>query len=566
LFRTNSLKFYVLISYLSIAVLGIFKVTKQTYGVNDDVIIQNWLSGFYTGTTEFMIRGSATPRISFGFIVSNLYELTPGVNWFSIILLGFTLFAWYLLGLLAFRSNNFLALVTYFFISFLHLLWFVPSPTYTATAVILSSSTLIFLSKQIQENKVNFSFVPISFAYISSFLIRPESFLLGSAVTAPFILFALIKNKQVIKENVKYISISVLMVFSIIGVDVVFEKIYYSNNANWSEYRDWEQARYKIQANAPEKAVLENPTKYEWTRAEAEIFKNYNSIDPNYFTLIKLNKLISESQSETKIDSEFFMKAHQQIFDSDINWEWKQLIQIISLVFLTFFFITLPKAFNYLLLSLSSLTIIYLVMLFVAGYLRQPERVQVSVIFISILVSWASFIFSHSSISRNQLDQYSLLSWMLIVLIVSSTLTQSSYLKIKVAGASNAFWLTEKNFLSTFPNDSVFVGNASQFRNNWHSPYKMEYFDVEKRIMSFGWHNFSPHWVKRAQNLGLDPKNMFDSVIQNPKVYWVSDPESMEYIVTYMKEQKYNFTGPEIVGEMDYVGNEYKVWNFNPGE
>jgi hypothetical protein len=566
LFRTNSLKFYVLISYLSIAVLGIFKVTKQTYGVNDDVIIQNWLSGFYTGTTEFMIRGSATPRISFGFIVSNLYELTPGVNWFSIILLGFTLFAWYLLGLLAFRSNNFLALVTYFLISFLHLLWFVPSPTYTATAVILSSSTLIFLSKQIQENKVNFSFVPISFAYIFSFLIRPESFLLGSAVTVPFILFALIKNKQVIKENVKYISISVLMVFSIIGVDVVFEKIYYSNNANWTEYRDWEQARYKIQANAPEKAVLENPTKYEWTRAEAEIFKNYNSIDPNYFTLIKLNKLISESQSETKIDFEFFMKAHQQIFDSDINWEWKQLIQIISLVFLTFFFITLPKAFNYLLLSLSSLTIIYLVMLYVAGYLRQPERVQVSVIFISILVSWASFIFSHSSISRNQLDQYSLLSWILIILIVSSTLTQSSYLKIKVAGASNAFWLTEKNYLSTFPNDSVFVGNASQFRNNWHSPYKIEYFDVEKRIMSFGWHNFSPHWVKRAQNLGLDPKNMFDSVIQNPKVYWVSDPESMEYIVTYMKEQKYDFTGPEIVGEMDYVGNEYKVWNFNPGE
>ena len=513
-----------------------------------------------------MIRGSATPRISFGVIVSNLYELMPGVNWFSIILLGFTIFAWCLLGLLAFRSNNFLALVTYFLISFLHLLWFVPSPTYTATSVILSSSTLIFLSKQILENKVNFSFVPISFAYISSFLIRPESFLLGSAAMAPFILFALIKNKQVIKENVKYILISVLIVFSIIGVDVVFEKIYYSNNSNWTEYRDWEQARYKIQANAPEKAVLENPSKYEWTRAEAEIFKNYNSIDPNYFTLIKLNKLISESQSETRIDSEFLMKAHQQIFDSDINWEWKQLIQIISLVFLTFFFISLPKVFNYLLLSLSSLAIIYLIMLYVAGYLRQPERVQVSVIFISILVSWASFIFSHSSISRNQLDQYSLLSWMLIVLIVSSTFTQSSYLKTKVAGASNAFWLTEKNYLSTFPNDSVFVGNASQFRNNWHSPYKIEYFDVERRIMSFGWHNFSPHWVKRAQNLGLDPKNMFDSVIQNPNVYWVSDPESMEYIVTYMKEQKYNFTGPEIVGEMDYVGNEYKVWNFNPSE
>ena len=513
-----------------------------------------------------MIRGSATPRISFGFIVSNLYELIPSVNWFSIILLGVTLLSWFLLGLLAFRSNNFLAITVYFVISFVHLLWFIPSPTYTAAAVILSFSSLIFLSKQISEGRVNYSLLPITFAYVFSFFIRPESFLLGSAVTVPFILFAVIKNQQVIRQNLKLILTSLLIVISVIGIDVAFEKIYYSNNTNWTEYREWEQARYKIQANAPEKAVLENPAKYGWTKAEAEIFKNYNSIDPNYFTVDKLNKLIFDSQSETKIDFKFLQKAHQQIFDSDINWEWKRLIQLISLVFLLFLLLSLPKSSNFLLLSISSFPIVYLIMLYVAGFLRQPERVQVSVIFVSILVSWASFIFSESFTTRNKIDQYSFLSWLLFVLIVSSTYTQSLYLKTKVAGASNAFWLTESKYLSDFPDDSIFVGNASQFRNNWSSPYIMDYFDVEKRIMSFGWHNFSPHWVKRAQNLGLDSKNMFDSVIQNPNVYWVSDPESMEYIVTYMKERKYNFTGPEIVGEMDYVGNEYKVWNFNPGE
>jgi hypothetical protein len=566
LFKKKSLKFYVLFSYLSVSSLAIFKITKQTYGINDDVIIQNWLSGFYTGTPELMIRGSATPRISFGFIVSNLYELIPSVNWFSIILLGVTLLSWFLLGLLAFRSNNFLAITVYFVLSFLHLLWFIPSPTYTAAAVILSFSSLIFLSKQISEGGVNLSFPPITFAYVFSFFIRPESFLLGSAVTFPFILFAVIKNQHVIRQNLKLILTSSLIVVSAIGIDVAFEKIYYSNNTNWTEYREWEQSRYKIQANAPEKAVLESPAKYGWTKAEAEIFKNYNSIDPNYFTVDKLNELIFDSQSETKIDFKFLQKSHQQIFDSDINWEWKRLIQIISLVFLLFLLLSLPKSSNFLLLSISSFAIVYLIMLYVAGFLRQPERVQVSVIFVSILVSWASFIFSKSSITRNKIDQYSFLSWLLFVLVVSSTYTQSLYLKTKVAGASNAFWLTESKYLSDFPDDSIFVGNASQFRNNWSSPYLMDYFDVENRIMSFGWHNFSPHWVKRAKDLGLDPKNMFDSVIQNPNVYWVSDPESMEYIVTYMKERKYNFTGPEIVGEMDYVGNEYKVWNFNPGE
>jgi len=513
-----------------------------------------------------MIRGSATPRISFGFIVSNLYELIPSINWFSIILLGFTLFSWYLLGLLALRSSNLLAIAVYFLISFLHLLWFIPSPTYTAAAVILSFSTLVFLSKRILDGEVNFSFVLISIAYVFSFLIRPESFLLGSAVTVPFVLFAAIKNKQVIKKEFKYILTSMLIVISIIGFDIAFEKIYYKNNINWTEYRDWEQARYKIQANAPEKAVLDNPTKYGWTKAEAEIFKNYNSIDPTYFTVDKLNKLILDTQSEIKIDMKFLQKAHQQIFDSDINWEWKRLIQLISLVFLLFLFLSLPKSINFLLLSISSLVIIYLIMLYVAGFLRQPERVQVSVILISILVSWASFIFSLGSNSRNRLDQYSFLSWVLFALIVSSAFNQSLYLKTKMAGASNVFWLAESSYLGNFPVDSIFVGNASQFRNNWISPYRVEYFDVENRIMSFGWHNFSPHWVKRAQNLGLDSNNMFNSVIEDPRVYWVSDSESMEYIVNYMKEQQYNFTEPEIVGEIDYVGNEYQVWNFNPGE
>ena len=496
MFKKKLLQVCVLISFLSISNIAIFKVTKQTYGVNDDVIIQNWLSGFYTGTPELMIRGSATPRISFGFIVSNLYDLIPIINWFSIILLGSTLFSWYLLGLLAFRSNNFLAIAVYFLISFLHLLWFIPSPTYTAAAVILSFSTLIFLSKQILDDKVNYFFVPISITYVFSFLMRPESFLLGSAVTVPFILFAVIKKKHAIKKDFKYILTSLSLIISIIGIDIAFENIYYKNNTNWTEYRSWEQARYKIQANAPEKAVLDSPTKYGWTKAEAEIFKNYNSIDPNYFTADKLNKLISDTQNETIIDSEFLRKAHQQIFDSDINWEWKRLIQLISLVMLLFLFLSLPNSIYFLLLSISSLAIIYLIMLYVAGFLRQPERVQVSVIFISILVSWASFVFTTNPKNKSFPKNFIIMAWLVFSLVISSSLNQASYLKTKTGVAPNLFWRYQKDYLNEFPDDSIFVGNASQFRNNWISPYKVENLGIEKQILSFGWHNFSPIGLK----------------------------------------------------------------------
>ena len=566
MFKNKFFQYFLLSLYLFASSVIIFENTKQTYGVNDDVIIQNWLSGFYTGTPELMIRGSATPRISFGYLVSNLYELVPGINWFSIILLFMTLLSWYLLGILAFRSKNYLVTVIYFVVSFLHLLWFIPSPTYTASGVILSFSTLIFLLKSISENSLNVNFIAISMIYVFGFLIRPESFLLGSAATLPFIVFTTVKYTKIIRKKFKLILVSAIFVFSIIGIDIVFEKIYYKSNVNWSEYNKWETARYEIQANAPEKAVLENPEKYSWSKAEAEIFKNYNSIDPSYFNESKLNKLILDTQTSTSIDFKFINKAHQQIFDSDINWEWKRLIQLISLVYFIFLLLSLPRPLYFICLSLSSLSIIYLIMLYVAGFLRQPERVQVSVIFLCILVGWISFIFTKESNSRNELNQYSILGWGLVVLVAAAALDQSSYLKNKVAGASNVFWLTQSSYLSKFPKDSIFVGNASQFRNNWISPYKIEYFEVEKRILSFGWHNFSPHWVKRANNLGLDPDNMFKSIIQDPRVYWVSDSESMEYIITFMNEQNYKFSGPDIVGEMEYVGNDYTVWNFNPYE
>ena len=107
----NVIKDLMVLAYLLGSSGIIFKSTKQTYGVNDDVIMENWLSGFYTGQQEFMVRGSATPKITFGFIVSNLYKFIPEVSWFSIVLLFSTVLAWLLIGILAIRANDLFPIV-----------------------------------------------------------------------------------------------------------------------------------------------------------------------------------------------------------------------------------------------------------------------------------------------------------------------------------------------------------------------------------------------------------------------------------------------------------------------
>ena len=553
-----------LFAHLFVSVILIFRFTGQIYGVNDDVIIQNWLSGSYTGKPEFMIRGSATPKLLFGTIVSSLYSAFPQINWYSIALLGAVLLSWFIYGSLALKTKNFFLVIFYAVISFLHLLWFIPSPTYTAASVMLSFTTLIYISYSILEKNISSKLLLVFLAYAFAFLIRPESFFLGTAVAIPFLTFAIIVNRSELKNILRKLLLPSFLCLLIIGGDAGFEKSYYSQNKEWENYREWEIFRYKIQANAPEIAVDMNPQEFGWTRSEVELFKSYNYIDKNNFSVDKFQKLVQDtSGNKLDLSSVFFLKAHQKIFDSDVNWEWTKLISIITFSFLLFAFLLFPRIQMYVPLLASAYLILYLVMFYVAGFLRQPERVQVSVVFLAILVSSAGFIFSRNYVNRVSVDHFTILSLLLTVMISTAAFLQASHFVNKIGKEPDFFWAQQLDYLGQFPSDSIFIGNASQFRNNWASPYIVSNHEVEDRIFTFGWHNFSPHWIERAEKLGLNADDMFKSVIEDSRVYWVSDKPTMEYVVQYMEENQLMFSGPENVGVMKNFSDEYVVWNFN---
>ena len=556
-----------IVAYLFTVTVVVFSLTGQIYGVNDDVIIQNWLSGLYTGSPEFMIRGSATPKMLFGVVVSNLYSLLPQFNWFSIILLGLTLASWYLVGIISIKTKNLIVIISYAIIAFLHLLWFIPSPTYTASAVILSFSSIIYIAHSIKNQEFSkVIFIPF-FLYAFTYLVRPESFLLGSIIAGTFLIFALLSTKREFRNTIRRTYVGAIFCLMIVGGDYAYERYFYLENKDWATYKQWETARYKIQANAPEKAVSDNSSKYGWTQAEVELFKSYNYIDASNFTVNKFEKLIEETQTVTvDLNVDFLKKSHQKIFDSDINWEWKGFIALTSLFYGIFLLLSFPRVRNYLLLTTSSYAILYFIMLYVAGFLRQPERVQVSVIFLAILISFVSFAFSSGETRLNFLNPTVVLGGLLLILVSFNTFSQANYLVTKIQKWSDSFWYSQTAYLTEFPIDSIFVGNASQFRNNWFSPYLVSNFEIENRIFTFGWHNFSPHWISRAQNLGLNPNNIFESVISDPRVYWVSDSPTMEYIIQYMNEKELDFKGPEKVGTMSHFGDEYIVWNFDEND
>jgi hypothetical protein len=564
LLRSNLRNNLLLVAYFIFAVIFVFATTGQIYGVNDDVIIQEWLSGAYTGKPEFMIRGSATPKLIFGLLVSSLYGWIPQINWFSIILLILTLLSWHLLGLLTLKSKSFFAIISFAIISFLYLMWFIPSPTYTAAAVILSFSTLIYFSDNLLNQEFNISIVIIVLLFTFAYFIRPESFYLGTAVSIPFIIYSAKMTTARINVTTKKLLILTILSAAFILLDSGLEKLVYQKNADWNSYKEWESARYEIQGNAAEKAISDNPSKFNWSLPEVELFKSYNFLDKNSFNADKLQKLNRDiDATEANIDSKFLLNAHQKIFDSASNWEWPHLINLISLFYLLFLMLSIPKVKLYFILSFSSLGILYVIMLYVAGFLRQPERVQVSVIFLSILLSFVAFIFNSKDNVNLKYNDLRILSLLILVLIVLNSVGQARNFMTKIQKSTVFFWNEQISYLSSFPDDSIFLGNASQFRNNWRSPYLLERSEVENRILSFGWHSFSPHWSKRAENLGLNPNQIIDSIIEDPRVYWVSDAETMDYIDQFMREKNFKFNDPIKVGVMSHLGNEYAVWKFN---
>jgi hypothetical protein len=558
-----------LIAYFIFVLLFVFSTTGQIYGVNDDVIIQEWLSGAYTGKPEFMIRGSATPKLIFGLIVSSLYGWIPQVNWFSIILLILTLLSWYLLGLLTLKSKSIFAIISFALISFLHLMWFIPSPTYTATAVILSFATLIYFSDSLLNQRFSLMIVFVVLLYVFAYFIRPESFYLGTAVSIPFIIYATKMTTSRINTTYRKLSLLIILTGAFILLDTGLEKIIYQKNTNWASYKEWESARYEIQGNAAEKLVSENPSEFNWSSPEVELFKSYNFLDKGSFNTNKLQKLTRDlDNTKTNIDTSFLLEAHQKIFDSRSNWEWPNLISLIPLFYLLFLVLSIPEVKNYFILTFFCLGILYVIMLYVAGFLRQPERVQVSVIFLSILLTFVAFIFDpkEKDIAKSKLNDLHLLSLLILVLIVVNSASQARNFTTKIQKSTVFFWNEQIRYLSSFPDDSIFVGNASQFRNNWRTPYLSDRDEVENRILSFGWHSFSPHWVKRVENLGLNPDKLIDSIIEDPRVYWVSDAMTMDYIDQFMREKNYRFSNPVKVGVMSHLGDEYVVWKFNKND
>jgi hypothetical protein len=82
--------------------------------------------------------------------------------------------------------------------------------------------------------------------------------------------------------------------------------------------------------------------------------------------------------------------------------------------------------------------------------------------------------------------------------------------------------------LGSLDSKAVVISGASSLRFDWINPYiKFESIDPKNKTLILGWHNLSPVWNQKVNDLGLNSSNIYENLTDN-NVYWASKTESEE--------------------------------------
>jgi hypothetical protein len=534
------------------------------YGINDDVIIKSWLSGDYTGNPEFFVRGQATPRILFGYVVSFFYRNIPGFEWFSLILLASVIVGWSLIFVLVnklsegrIRIYSNLALILFYAVFYSS--YFI-TPTYTAAAFLPSSSALLLLIYLVYQEKLNVKYVFfVSFWLFWGFSIRSESALFSIISVSFLIMYLLYRHWASLRITLLAGLYFGLFVFA----GEVAERQVYNSKISWQNYKDFESARYQIQDNLIERNLSSNPTNYGWTEAEYLIFDDYLYADPTVFTTEKLKQATESELNDTNVVFSNLFRDFQENSRNPLS-PWTGVIAALIILGVTSIFFRPQRMWAAVGSRLFFLTPIFLSFFYISTTLRLPERVVISTLYLIFMVILTTILLENKESSdKENSNNFSgfILSLLGLVLIYAELEnTQNWMIERHKNVYYRDFWDFQKSEIKNLPQNSILVGNQSQIKSDWSYPYSRQDVESDFNFLTLGWHNFSPHWDNRKNDLGLQNVNILRDFPTDKRIIWIGNDLSVESLKLYVKEKLDIELNPQILDTLNIGDFEYKLY------
>jgi hypothetical protein len=514
---------------------------SAVYGTNDDALIASISNGQLTGEPNgYLIF--LNPLISFP--ISWLQQIISSVNvyvyflTFVVTLCFSVIFGFIQVEKSIHIKNKIILSILWTLSSMTFTSWFALSPTYTGASLFGIATSACFAYLFISNSSKNSAYQGPYLLLFTLFLFISIAIRLESIYILVFYLIILFILKNIRnKINIKKIAVLTIISMTIILLSFISQTLTY-NNSDWKAYYETNQLRHKIQLREPERKLESLYSEVGWDKNTYDLFIRFILVDESKMNSQNLSKVleITEENSARKFVQSFnFSQLIENTKIAFAPWTWIVMLFGLSVLLTILNIFQKSKVFEYAFQVLFFFLGIPLLFLYLSSSYHLPERISVN-----LLGGLSLILITLSAISFQNIKKPSVLisSLQILILLVGSFMYLNRF-QIELEARQDLYktWRSigtqQQQSLSSLPENTKVIGSASSIKSDWQNPYLL-FKSLDRRNLTFilGWHNLSPVWQKGAQNIGLSPDNLFES-LRSPNILWATNKDDFQSIQEY---------------------------------
>lgn len=525
--------------------LIIVESKNSIFLVNDDVILDQIMSGRYTGNPN---SGTSFMSNITGILISNLYLLF-GTKYsvFGIVLILSNFVIVFSLILLSYSYKNIIEQWIFLVVFLTIIPVLVISPTFTISSILLCGTGVIgLLSSSSNVKFKNFSFIFFTSSVVLGALLRIEAFIGVLIFTLPTVLTMILIDFK--RADLKFYIKSLGTLFSVfIGV-YAFQKLIFNHTASinprYFEYLQFQEVlnNYTPGSLKLHQAIISGDVlRNTWSNVDFILLRNWAYADFSVFGFQNMNvgsNFVSEySGLRGFVNSNFFETL--SVMGDYLESMNLLVFLIISLSILSLWMVKI--GYQTLLLFCVIFVSYFTGFYYLAAVLRIPDRTSFPLLIISILL--VTTMNSKRFKSVKNLNIYLQILGLILVtvfLLIFHTRNEFGYFKLKEQNNYKVLFSSHRNAeLEEFSKSAIYIGPINYFPISNQGIYsKNVFWSSGTRTLPLSWATYSPYWYDLTKILELDSSNIYNSLARKKDVYWVSDPYLAEILNYYMNDRQ----------------------------
>jgi hypothetical protein len=515
----------------------------SVWGINDDFVIEQILNSQQNVVSNKIVSFMS---LILGFTLGFLYDVGGNRYWYGLFLsLSNLIFILTSVRILFTFNSSMNRKISFFVLSLLSP-YLILNPTYTVTSILVSfAGILLFLNLVRLSSHKLLDYSIAGLITSLGFFIRTDS-LKGSLVFFTFFVAVFLVLNYNYRGNIKKSLIFVVPIITSIILELLLVNFVIQKNPENREYLSWQETRHqlfytpailKLHQNVAAGKVP-NST---WGDVEFTLLRNWAYGEQKVYSSTNIE--IGRDFVKNYVGIRGLFNSELVLVAENLSGYLKNVYSIMILCTLVLILSTIlakrKKIFGVLIFALLGGYIFSFY--YAAAVLRLPVRVTIPYLLIFVLTTVFCLEFSGVKTTRKKLESGNLISVIFVIIFFwfSSFKTFGTWDTIN-KNKTKIAWAKQRNSeLINFSKDATFIGPLTYLPSAEAGPYitKLNYTSL-KRTLVLSWSTFSPTWKLQAEQLDIDPTNIYKSLAKGKQTYLVSEPYLASVVEMYMNDHE----------------------------